>query len=456
MFWDGKSVFFVPAEDYSILVTTLFNRKEDMKKSTCFHVFLGLALLFFLFIPATSDAQTGSLQVSIEPEEAVRDGAQWRRVDTEPWLDSGFTESGILEGTYEVEFRDIRDWTRPNNRSVTVAEEQTTRISVTYFRRTGGLRVFINPPAVRDAGAQWRRFGTDIWFNSGDTEIDIPTGDHLVEFKDVAGWAKPPIQVVTILGDRIIDKEVSYSQGGDLQVILEPSAARAAGAGWKLAGVIPDNDEGWHTADITTIAGIRPGVHTIEFRAIPGWMKPEDQTVTIRAGRTTFITGRYVMSTEEGFLRVFIEPSSAANLGARWRRVGTDIWLHSGETERGFPEGTFTIEFKPIPGWATPGNKAVSIHRGQPPASLVGVYTSPQTRVRVMNWLETVYPHLLPVSGMEVIVRDDWYIRYYPETDTYLGSEGVRLYYYAPSVKDKVRDLGDLEDWLPMAREAGF
>jgi len=428
-----------------------------MTKSIFSHVFLGFALLFFLFLPLDADAQTGSLQVNIEPEEAAVQGAQWRRVDTVPWLDSGFSESGIPEGLHEVEFRDINNnWTTPSNWSVTISDGQTTRISVTYFRPTGGLRVFINPATVRDAGAQWRRFRTDIWFNSGDTEIDIPAGDHLVEFQDVAGWAKPPIQVVTILGDRIIDKEVSYTQGGDLQVIIESSAARTAGAGWKLAGVVPDNDEGWHTDQIITIAGLRPGVHTIEFRLIPGWIKPEDQTVTIRAGRTTFITGRYFLSTEEGFLRVLIEPSSVSNLGARWRRVGTDIWLHSGEIERGFPEGTFTIEFKPIPGWATPGYKAVSIQRGQPPASLVGIYTSPQTRVRVMNWLETVYPHLLPLSGLEVKVRDDWYIRYYPETDTYLGSPGDRLYYYAPSVKDKVSDLGDLEDWLPLAREAGF
>jgi hypothetical protein len=45
--------------------------------------------------------QTGSLQVTISPPEAVAAGAQWQ-VDGGPWRDSGDTESGLWIGSHTV------------------------------------------------------------------------------------------------------------------------------------------------------------------------------------------------------------------------------------------------------------------------------------------------------------------------------------------------------------------
>ncbi len=61
----------------------------------------------------------------------------------------------------------------------------------TVVQQTGSLQVTIMPPEAATAGVQWRRVGTSIWRDSGDTEHNVPVGPHVVEFKAAPGWAKP-------------------------------------------------------------------------------------------------------------------------------------------------------------------------------------------------------------------------------------------------------------------------
>ena len=63
---------------------------------------------------------------------------------------------------------------------------------------TGALTVTIAPQAAIDAGAQWRRTGTDTWYDSDYTENNIPVGDYTVEFCEIGGWTKPVDQSVTV------------------------------------------------------------------------------------------------------------------------------------------------------------------------------------------------------------------------------------------------------------------
>lgn len=66
------------------------------------------------------------------------------------------------------------------------------------YLATGALTVNIVPEAARSAQAQWRRAGTDIWFNAGDTETHVPAGPHTIEFKPISGWSLPSAARVTI------------------------------------------------------------------------------------------------------------------------------------------------------------------------------------------------------------------------------------------------------------------
>ncbi len=84
--------------------------------------------------------------------------------------------------------------------------------------------------------------------------------------------------------------------------------------------------------------------------------------VTVIADVTVPITETYTQSPSgEGSLQVFIEPSDVVSAGARWRRVGTDPLLGSGDLEEGIPVGDYEIEFKPVEGWETPARQTVTI-----------------------------------------------------------------------------------------------
>ena len=153
----------------------------------------------------TYTQQIGSLQVTISPQGAIDAGAQWRRVGTSTWLNSGTTEPGIPVGQHTVEFSDVAGWTKPANQTVTISNGQTTTATGTYVQQIGSLQVTISPQGAIDAGRKWRRVGTSTWQNSGTTETGIPVGQHTVEFSDVAGWTKPGNQTVTISNGQTTD-----------------------------------------------------------------------------------------------------------------------------------------------------------------------------------------------------------------------------------------------------------
>jgi hypothetical protein len=76
--------------------------------------------------------ETGSIQVSIEPLEAVDLGAQWR-VDGGAWHDSGETVGGLSLGPHEVSWKDIGGaWTTPDDFTIEVAAGQTATHTAVY------------------------------------------------------------------------------------------------------------------------------------------------------------------------------------------------------------------------------------------------------------------------------------------------------------------------------------
>jgi hypothetical protein len=89
------------------------------------------AVFDFDFRMATS---YGSVTVTIEPQEAIDEGAQWRLSsgpDTS-WHDSGDTIEDIIVGDYTIIFKDIDGWGKLLDKKITVTEGSTTDISVTY------------------------------------------------------------------------------------------------------------------------------------------------------------------------------------------------------------------------------------------------------------------------------------------------------------------------------------
>ncbi|MFW6303353.1 MAG: BACON domain-containing protein, partial [Candidatus Sumerlaeota bacterium] len=73
-------------------------------------------------------------------------------------------------------------------------------------------------------------------------------------------------------------------------------------------------------------------------------------------------------------LQVFIKPTAAANAGAQWRRVGTEIWYDSGEIEAGVDSGPQAIEFRDITGWQTSQNITLGVRGRDIPETATGTY----------------------------------------------------------------------------------
>lgn len=140
------------------------------------------------FAPAPPPA--GSLTVTIQPAAAVSAGAQWRRVDTSPWFNSGATETGITPLPYNVEFKPIAGWTAPGYAAVTIYDGQTATAGGTYVQNTGSLVVTIIPGEVVTAGGQWRLDG-GAWQDSGSALTDVLAGSHTVSFKPVVNYTTP-------------------------------------------------------------------------------------------------------------------------------------------------------------------------------------------------------------------------------------------------------------------------
>ena len=95
-------------------------------------------------------------------------------------------------------------------------------------------------------------------------------GEHVMEFRDVAGWTKPDNRTVTLRRGSDDPRNSSlcsanrfsagdhHSSGGD----------RCAGAQWRRVGTSTWQDSG------TTETGIPVGEHAVEFKEVSGWTKP--------------------------------------------------------------------------------------------------------------------------------------------------------------------------------------
>ncbi|MDE3067354.1 MAG: DUF5050 domain-containing protein [Verrucomicrobiota bacterium] len=231
-------------------------------------------------------AQTGSLQVTINPSGAISAGAPWQ-VDGGAWQNSGATVSGLTVGSHNLSFKAISGWNTPNSQNVTINSSSTTLATGTYTQQTGSLQVTISPSGAVSAGAQWQVDG-GAWQNSGVTVSGLTVGTHTVHFNSINGWSSPGDQDVTINNAVTATTTGTYStQIGSLQVTLAPAGAVSVGAQWQVDGGAFQNSG-------ATVSGLSVGSHLVAFKPVSGWTTPSSQNVTVNADQTTTATGTYI------------------------------------------------------------------------------------------------------------------------------------------------------------------
>jgi dienelactone hydrolase len=87
---------------------------------------------------------------------------------------------------------------------------------------------------------------------------------------------------------------------------------------------------------------------------------------------------------------------------------------------------------------------------------LTGVATSASQPDRIFNYAEVTYPALFAPAGTASQTAAGYYFRYYAQTNSYLGTNGGKLYYYAPDKSSSIVPVGDEAPFLNQASEAGY
>jgi len=295
---------------------------------------------------------TGSLKVTISPQAAINAGAQWQ-VDGGAWHTSEDTQSELSVGSHSLSFKEVTGWSKPDPQAVTVSANQTKTVTGTYIEipPTGTLSITTTPVngTISVNGVQK---GTGSWSGT------VNAGSYTVTFGTISGYTTPNPQTVTVTANQtktVTGTYVEIPPTGSLKVTISPQAAINAGAQWQVDG------GAWHTSEDTQ-SELSVGSHTLSFKALTGWSKPGNQTVTITSGQTTITSGIYTQQT--GSLKVTISPQAAINAGVQWR-VDGGAWHNSGYTQSGLSVGSHSLSFKEATGWTKSGNQTVTINSGQ-------------------------------------------------------------------------------------------
>jgi hypothetical protein len=222
----------------------------------------------------------GSLQVTIIPLEAVGEGAQWRRVGTTDWLDSGQIETSVVAVSWDVEFKRTAHYRESEPIHVSVSTNKLTQTEAAYVT-PGSLQVTILPSEAVAEGAQWRRVGTSDWLNSGQIETPVLAVDWDVEFKPIANWIGPQVVQVLVSPNELTQVQTAYIAPGSLQVIILPSEVVTAGAQWRRVGTSDWLDSGQIEAILAMSSW------DVEFKPTSGWLRPESIQVLISSNELT-------------------------------------------------------------------------------------------------------------------------------------------------------------------------
>lgn len=302
---------------------------------------------------------TGSLTVTIAPDEANEAGARWR-VDGGAWHASEAKVDGLTPGTHEVTFLPVDGWSAPSSAGVSIVAGETSALAAVYTllpAPTGSLRVTISPDAANAAGARWRVDG-GAWNGSGAQVDGLLPGAHEVTFLPVDGWDSPSSVGVAIVAGETSALAAVYTLvpalTGSLRVTIAPESANTAGARWQVDG------GAWNESG-AQVDGLAAGAHAVAFLDVSGWTRPNAVQVVVESNAVATYEAQYLaISAGAGGLTVYIDPAPAVDEGAQWA-VDGGAWTDSGTTLYDLAAGEHQLTFKAVGGWTTPNPTVASV-----------------------------------------------------------------------------------------------
>ncbi len=149
--------------------------------------------------------------------------------------------------------------------------------------------------------------GNPISGASGQYQASVPFGYTGSASPSMAARSfDPPLRTYqNLTADLMFEDFVGTLQTGSLTVVLDPQAARDAGAQWQV-----DNG-GWQTSG-QTVTGLSIGRHTVDFLPVSGWVAPGSEQVSIDKDQTTQLDRSYQLVTY--VLTLGVNPSGAGDI----------------------------------------------------------------------------------------------------------------------------------------------
>lgn len=236
-----------------------------------------------------------------------------------------------------------RDWMRHWRDSATIRGNAG-------FQALPAVRVVIGPSAALDAGAQWAIDGGP-WRESGDAAVVSDTNNPTVTitYRTIEGWTAPVTETLVASNGVTTTLTRNYLKNGSLTIHLLPASLTNSTAF--------SVDGGTFVPSGTRVENLSPGLHSVAYLPVSGWIEPTNETVTIGENESVVLTRTYIST--DGSLQVLIEPSGARDAGARWTVNGTNFF-NSGAIMP-LATGTYSVAFRDVAAWDRPANINVTV-----------------------------------------------------------------------------------------------
>ncbi len=199
------------------------------------------------------------------------------------------------------------------------------------------------------AGGTWTQTNSLNYGRQGHTATLLPNGQVLL-----AGGEQNPNTIYSNVDVTLNSAELFAPQVGQIEATLGPSAVLGSHPQWRVDGV-------GHFDSGAVEGPYSLGNHTVSFTAVPGWVTPPDQIVTVPMQATTNITATYIPATTS--LQVNLTPPGAVSAGAQWQ-VDGGADQNSGAIVGNLTTGSHTVTFTTVAGWITPASQSVTISPG--------------------------------------------------------------------------------------------
>ncbi|GEM_PF-3050869 len=181
-------------------------------------------------------------------------------------------------------------------------DSDSTRYTLTVINGTGSGSYLPGTVVTISANAPEADYAFDKWVGQTETVKDINSATTTVNM---------PFHEVTVKAEYIYQYKPVPPGVGDLQMTINPFPMGWTLARWRLDG------GNWFSQGTFSVS-LTPGVHTVAFESVPGWITPQPLNVDITEGQTTPVTAVYLP-----------EPSAPEPITPVWLNANPDVDLSS-------------------------------------------------------------------------------------------------------------------------------